>query len=63
MKDINSLRVMMIGKEKEIKDTEEELQLYARGYTFNPAIFHPEPWCWRYGLGGDIRVEGWDERK
>ena len=59
MEDINSLKVMMIGKEKEIEDTEKELQLYARGYTFNPAIFHPE--LWRWGLP-TIRVQGWNEQ-
>ena len=58
MEDINSLRVQMIGKEKEIADGEKLLKIYADGYTFNPAIFHKEWWRWRIKTE-IVRVEGW----
>jgi len=45
---------------KDIENIKKLLQLYARGYIFDPAIFHPE--CWRFGFGPIIKVEGWDER-
>ena len=56
MEGINSLRVQMIGKEKEIADGEKLLKMYADGYIFNPAIFHKEWWRIKTEI---VRVEGW----
>ena len=43
-----------------LEDTEKLLKLYARGYTFYPAIFHPE--LLRSVLPM-IKVEGWEEEE